>query len=59
MKDEDIERHVIAFENACKYGVSKGGSRLVLSWSHLEQVISYFLANGSKHVGGGGRQKTR
>jgi hypothetical protein len=53
MKDKEVERHIVAFENACTYGVPKGGSRLVLSWSQLEKVISYFLANGSRHVGGG------
>ena len=46
-----IQRHVLLFEKACIYGVTKGGPRLVLSWTQLEKVISYFIAHGSQHVG--------
>ena len=46
-----LQRHIVLFEEACIYGVTKGGPRLVLSWKQLENVISYFIAHGSKHVG--------
>lgn len=49
---DNIHKYVTNFENASIYGVSKGGPKVVLSWTQLEEVIAYFLANGSKHVGG-------
>jgi hypothetical protein len=55
MKGE-IQRQVVNFENAFKYGVQKGGPKVVFSWTKLEKVIAYFLSNGSKHVAGGQRK---